>query len=417
MNNIRLTKQAVELLPLPNGKANGGADEAFYWDNKLAGFGVRLTVKGGRRYVAQARLKGATRRITLGKHGVITCEEARKQAQAWLGSLAGGVDPKVSEKSAKKLAVTLNEVVAKYCEEKRTKNGSLKNSTKDCIKRVTARYLNDWADKPIAQITREACALRFREVSAHAPAQANQCFRYLRAVLNFAREMYRTEDDRPIVPENPVSIIKGASLWNANKARKTRIPTDKVGAVWNHLSKSRYSGELTAVGQTTNDFARFLILTGCRFSEAASLRWDLVNLDDASWQILDTKNHNSITLPLSLAALDLLRNRPSKEGFVFSGRSGDGAIKDARAIFETVSGIAGLHLTPHDMRRTFVAIAHELKIELWRAELLTNHVMKTVTTIHYTETNDLRYLRQEVENIAGWVLSESEKTEKNAFPS
>ncbi|MDE0385349.1 MAG: Arm DNA-binding domain-containing protein, partial [Defluviicoccus sp.] len=46
-------------------------DEVF-WDDRIPGFGVRVYPSGSRVYVVQTRHKGKSRRVTLGRHGVIT---------------------------------------------------------------------------------------------------------------------------------------------------------------------------------------------------------------------------------------------------------------------------------------------------------------------------------------------------------
>ena len=48
-----------------------------------------------------------------------------------------------------------------------------------------------------------------------------------------------------------------------------------------------------------------------------------------------------------------------------------------------------------------------LKIEMWKLKLLVNLVSKGDVTIdHYTETNDLRYLAEEAEQIVGWIAGQ-----------
>ena len=42
-------------------------------------------------------------------------------------------------------------------------------------------------------------------------------------------------------------------------------------------------------------------------------------------------------------------------------------------------------------------------IDLNKVELLTNHVPKGVTAIHYLETTHLQYLRPEVQQVADWI--------------
>ena len=104
----------------------------------------------------------------------------------------------------------------------------------------------------------------------------------------------------------------------------------------------------------------------------------------------------------------MLEARPRVDGndYVFPGRS-DSYFRDARYSMLQVSEVAGLHLTPHDLRRTFIAIGIELKIEMWKLKLLTNHISKgDVTLDHYTEKNNLTYLSDEAEQIAAWIVQQ-----------
>lgn len=105
----------------------------------------------------------------------------------------------------------------------------------------------------------------------------------------------------------------------------------------------------------------------------------------------------------------MLEARPRINGndYVFPGREKTGFVKDARNTMVEVTKLARLHLTHHDLRRTFIAIGHALKIEMWRLKLLTNHVSKgDVTLDSYTETSDLRYLSGEAEQIAAWIVNQ-----------
>ena len=73
-----------------------------------------------------------------------------------------------------------------------------------------------------------------------------------------------------------------------------------------------------------------------------------------------------------------------------------------------MAGKVGVSVTPHDLRRTFRAIAGECNIELWRTKLLMNHKLSGDVTINsYTETSDLRYLSTEVNQIADWITEQA----------
>jgi integrase len=127
----------------------------------------------------------------------------------------------------------------------------------------------------------------------------------------------------------------------------------------------------------------------------------------------ETKNHNVVKIPASTQLVALLKARLDArrkgEEYVFPSRKGTKVphMKDARGTMQRVSKIAGLHLHHHDMRRTFLAIAVECGIEMWKAEILTNHLPQSVTLKHYTQTRDLRYLRPEAQRIADWITEQA----------
>jgi integrase len=236
------------------------------------------------------------------------------------------------------------------------------------------------------------------------PAQANQAFRNLRALLNYARGAYQ-HDNKPVIIENPVSVLSETKRWNTINPRKGRIPTNKIGAAWNALQSLREAPEQSAVGRTLADAISFLLLTGARWSEMANLAWCDLSIDESWWRLIDPKNRTPVTFPLSGVACEILNARPKEGKYVFPSRIKDGHIKDARSVMDKISAAGGVRVTPHDLRRTFRAIAGECKIELYRTKLLMNHkISGDITIHHYTETSDLRYLAPESNAIADWIV-------------
>src|SRR3569832_1434286 len=65
----------------------------IFWDTELPCFGVRVTKAGVKSYILQYRIHGRQRRFTIGRHGVVTAEKARKSAISLLGKITEGVDP------------------------------------------------------------------------------------------------------------------------------------------------------------------------------------------------------------------------------------------------------------------------------------------------------------------------------------
>ncbi len=99
---MNLTKTSVERIPTPE-------KTAFHWDDKLPGFGIRVTPTGVKSFIIQKRIKGKDKRITVGRFGALTVEQARKQAQKLIGQIATGGDPVADKQRHRLEAVTLEQ--------------------------------------------------------------------------------------------------------------------------------------------------------------------------------------------------------------------------------------------------------------------------------------------------------------------
>lgn len=394
---MKFTKSNIDKLALPK-----PGERVLLWDSDLPGFGLRVT-PSGKMYIAQSRVDGVTRRISLGKHGILTPDEARKKAQRELAKMRDGKDPVIEKRRVKAFSLTLQEIAEKYLEDRR----DLKASSRADIEKHLKKSFADWANRPATEITRDKVLTRFRELTDKGPTQANQAFRNLRALLNYARATYRP-GDKPILIENPVQVLSDAKLWNKVKAKSGRIPTDKIGATWNMIQKERGAPEQTSISRTVADIVLFLLLTGCRWSEASGLTWEQVNLDESWWYLPDPKNRTPVKFPLSHVAREILKARPQDSIYVFSSRYDlKKPINTARSLLLKISKVIETPISAHDLRRTFRAIAAECNIELWRTKLLMNHKLSgDVTIAAYTEKEDLRYLSTEINQIADWVLSQ-----------
>ncbi|NEZ03781.1 tyrosine-type recombinase/integrase [Wenzhouxiangella sp. XN201] len=374
------------------------------WDSDLRGFGVRVTAAGAKSYIAQAKVNGKTRRVTLGRHGTITADKARNKAKIKLGRMADGTDLSAEKQHQKALSVTLREVAEDYKENRRTAKGlPLKDSTKADIEKHLCGIFSDWQKRPIVKINRELVQRRYSEHCKRSVAQANQAMRVLRALINYAAAKYRDPEGNPIILDNPVKVLRDASILRGVKARTNAVPLEKVGGWWSAVQTMRNDPALTTVSKSAADLIALLALTGLRVGEARSLKWSQIDLDGESLELTDTKNRESVTLPLSGPAAAIIRERGNDAGYVFPARSGKGHINDVRGQLERLAEETGITVTAHDIRRTFRAVAAACNVELWRTKALMNHKQNhDVTLANYTDLSDVRYLKPEADRIAAY---------------
>jgi len=114
---MRLTKRAIDETR-PDLQS-----DLFFWDDDVAGFGLRVKPSGAKSFIVQYRNRhGRSRRLTLGRYGVLTPNEARTAAKLALADVTRGGDP-VEVKAAERGAVSMTELCKEYLE--RAESGSL----------------------------------------------------------------------------------------------------------------------------------------------------------------------------------------------------------------------------------------------------------------------------------------------------
>ena len=91
--------------------------QAFLWDAKVPGLGVRVTSSGKKAFIVQGRLGRDTIRLTIKDTGAITLDTARAEAQRILLQIGQGIDPR--EAKRKRIETQKAEREARKVEEAR----------------------------------------------------------------------------------------------------------------------------------------------------------------------------------------------------------------------------------------------------------------------------------------------------------
>jgi integrase len=383
---MRLTKSEIAKLPIPS------AGQAFYRDDKLRGFAVRVTAGGTKSFVLEKLIHRRVRRITLGRCNEIAVETARRQAQMLLGQIAEGRDPVSERKRTAASGAMLSDVFDAYLAQR-----NLKPRTAVDYRRIVEVAFADWCRKPLASITRDGVSRRFTQLrDKHGPAWANLCMRLLRALFNFAAGKYADEAGRSPFAANPVRVLSETKAWVKIDRRRSVIKPHEL-ADW-------YRAVQNLVNPTARDYLMLLIFSGLRRQEAARLRWSDIDLKERTLTVSDTKNRRPHTLPLSQFLYAMLeeRRRSATGDFVFPGEGRRGHVISLKNSQRNVIEASGVSFTLHDLRRTFTTIAESLDIPGYALKRMLNHSDGADVTAGYIVASVER-LREPMEKVAEYL--------------
>lgn len=388
--SVKLTKSVIDRLPLPPPNASGQAQQTIYRDAGLGGFGLLVGTGGTKSFFVERRVNGRVKRISLGRYGHLTPTQARSRAQDILGQIAVGKDPSAERRASAAKAMTLAAAFEDYLKTRSDlKPGTVKNYRK-CVEGC----LDDWQRRRLVDITKDMVQTRHRDISSHAPARANNAMRVLRAIFNHAMAKYERADGRPLIEVNPVDRLGQVRAWNAVERRQSLLATHQLRPWWNATLKLNEF--------TTRDYLHFLLYTGLRKMEAASLHWDQVDFKAETITIIDTKNRAPHVLPFSDFLSQLLKERRAQSAgdWVFESPMNPGThLREPRSAVARVATLCQHPFALHDLRRTFITVAESLDIPYYALKRLLNHRDSNDVTAGYI-INNVERLRVPMAKIA-----------------
>lgn len=342
--------------------------DTVFWDTELPGFGVRAYVSGNKVYVVQTRAGGRSRRLTVGRHGVITPEEARRRAALIISRIKSGKTASVSVVGPR--GSTVAELAARYMAEH--VEVRLKPRTVTMIRADLDRtILPEFGRLPIGSVDYERVAAVHSRMY-RVPAMANRTVDTLSAMLSMAE----TWGLRPANTNPCPRVVK-----YKRKARErflTEAEFERLGRTLNELEAG---GEILPRAAAA---LRLLMLTGCRCNEILRLRWDEVDLERSELRLRDSKTGRR-TVPLSPAAARVIANRPRVPGdtWVIPGRFPGKPFRNIDRSWRKVRARANLHdVRLHDLRHSFASRALALGESLPMIGKLLGHT-RIQTTARY----------------------------------
>ena len=383
----KITKRMVDSLLA---KGNAGT----FWDQDLPGFGVRVYRSGRAAYVVQVRGPDGSKRATLGRHGELSPDQARKLATVAIRRIKAGGEP-VEAPTNPDPDPTVGEL-AERCVRTYVKVNCKPLTLAGYERQLRNHILPALGHVSVPSVRHEHVqglhySLRDR------PAAANATLLVLSRMFTLAEAWgWRPRGS------NPCKSVRMYKTRNRDRFL-TRDEYRRIGRVL------READENGSVWKPSVAAIRLIMLTGCRCQEIATLRWDDVDRSGGYLRLRETKTGLRM-IPLTPPALEVLNGIERVPGnpWVFVGLKPQSHVSRIRSQWHRLRLQANLEdVRLHDLRHSYASRALALGESLSVIGKLLGHV-KMETTARYA------HLAQGMEKISAARVAGS--IEANILP-
>lgn len=451
MATVRLTKRTIEAI-------RPEAKRAFWYDTELKGFGLKIEKSGSMTWLVEYRPgaggRGSVkRRVTIGKVGTLTPEQARDIAKNILAKVHAGEDPALLKIEAK-ATKSVSELCDQYLEEAEkghiiSKRGEPKKaSTLASDRGRIARHIRPLLGKKLVRdVTRQDIERFLRDVasgktavdiktSKHGRAivtggqgTATRTVRLLGGIFSYAIRL-------GMRPDNPTHGVakfadkQGGRFLNTTELDQlgaALIEAETIGISWltddnakgaKHLPK-KADDRRTLLSPHATAAIRLLILTGCRLSEILNLEWKQVDFERGLLLLPDSKTGAKVVM-LAAPALEILAAVPRIEGnrFVIAGDGIDKPRSDLKRPWAMVKRAAALEdLRLHDLRHTYASYCAAAGMGLTIVGRLLGHKdVRTTNRYSHFEAGPLQRASNATGNTISTAMNQGQRKEGKVIP-
>jgi integrase len=376
-------------------------------DDTVRGLFAEVGPTGGISLKVQADLRvGGERKTvkqTLGRYPALGLDAARAEAMRLLAEVREGRDPRAAAPAPDAAHWTIGKAFDRYVTDLAKRPGS-DLSQRDMRNRL-ARYLGDWLDLPLRELTKEMCEARQEQVAAAIRASARQrnatgartanaVIRDLSAVWNYA------VDYTPLPPASPTRRIKMIGEVREHH----EVPIGELREWW------------AAVGALKNPLRRAMhrlgLLSGLRPGNLVAIERDWLRLGDGAidFPARVMKGRQPFTLPLSAPMVDLVREAlvvgdvlEPGSGWLFPTTGKDGMCKATTVVREKAAALKDR--TGHALRHTWKTCARNARIPESTIEILLAHRLGGMRDTYGSIAEQLDTLREDQTRVSEYILA------------
>lgn len=330
MAKEKITKRRVDAL-LPG---------ETVFDTELKGFMVRARIEC-KSYAVKYSFSGRQRIYTLGMHGPLTPDEARRAAAEVLGLVAQKIDPQAQRRLESIRGYKTFQDLAELYMAEHSQITKKPRSVKEDERLLRLNLVPALGKIEIEAITK-ADIFQLRSKMKTRPVAFNRSRTLASSIFNFAiqREIRQGANPITLVPPYP------------EKNRERFLSQREYAQLFEALTASEGREHPSVIAGL-----RLLTLTGARLSEVLTLKWDWVDFDHAALRLPDSKTGAKV-VSLPAAALKLLSDLPRNSKYVLPGLDGSHHFVGIQRPWRRIRDKAGLaNLRIHDLRHGFASMA------------------------------------------------------------
>lgn len=311
------TKRTIDALPSPD------AGVTYYYDARAKGLALSVGKTGRKAFLLYRKIKGKPERIKIGPYPDLSIEEARKATDVLNAQIAQEANPADSGR-AKRSEMTLEELFKVYYE----RHSQPRKVTHEEDVAHFARHVNTTAHGPnlaklrLSEVTRAKLTAHHAKMAA-IPTTANRVLALLSSMFSKAIQWSLFDGNHP---------CRGIQKF-PERSRDRFVQPDEMPRLLYALENEP--------NEVVRDFLLMALFTGARRKNVLTMKWADVHMERKEWRIEKTKNGTSQTLPLSHAAIEVLKRRSAaatdpRSAFVFPGPGADGHIVDPQRAWSRI---------------------------------------------------------------------------------